>query len=148
MVAEFLTKLADALKGAGFEAKHDGDYLVVAGCRFDAERKHSRNVVKFLGSSFKVTDGEFDVARAIGLLIATLPARLKEKQALVAAKEFRTQLLMAMRGKQAELFQGYKDWYPTDVSGASLSSCAEGIELKLVCRSVEEAMEMLGKLGA
>ena len=145
MSDDFLIKVSEALKGAGFESKFDGVYLVVAECKFDAERGGKEGRVKFLGSSFKVSEaGDFDVGKACGLVVQELPARLKEKESMERAVKFRAELREHVKGGSPVMEHGYKDWYP--VEGGWLSVGPGGIELKTVHPSVEEALACLGRL--
>ena len=147
MTDEFLVKVSEALKGAGFESKFDGMYLVVAGCKFDAERSRKEGRVKFLGSSFKVDeDGNFDVGKACGLVVQELPERLKQKAALESLLKFRMELREHVAGGSPSTEHGYKDWYP--VNGGFLSVSADGVELKTVHPSVDEALACLKRLIA
>lgn len=84
----FLKKLVDRLAAAGFEAKFTGLCMTVAGCRFAVDyvkrstKTHGAVLVKFLGSTFKVSpSGSFDIDKAVGLVVKAMPAKLAELRA-------------------------------------------------------------------
>ena len=85
MTDKFLTKIAEALNAACFPgAKFDQVHLVVGDVKFDAEMT-KRGRVLFLDSRFKIDadkkgNVEFDIGKAIGLVSAALPAKLKAVQ--------------------------------------------------------------------
>src|SRR5579872_1839942 len=88
MDEKFLKELADRLGAAGFDAKLDGGNLVVSGCQYSATARRQndgRVRVDFLGSGFgpaKGTKDKYDYERALGLVVASLPKRLAEREAI------------------------------------------------------------------
>lgn len=148
---EFLKKVAEAIKSAGFDAKYDGMYLVVAGCKFDAEGSRPCNknpgckVVTFMDSSFLVKkNGTFDLARAVGLVIAALPGKLKEKEAWAAVLKNR-ELRQQFTNKQParDDWRYSQSWYPVK-DNIALSECAEGVYVRILCTTEEQIRGLVG----
>lgn len=80
----FLRRIADALRALGFDAKYEGGYLYVGECQFDAYANYRGNI-RFLGSSFKINaDGDFNIGRAVRLLVDHMPYALGRVEAIKA----------------------------------------------------------------
>ncbi len=131
----FLKDLAAALNAGGVEAKCEaGDQLLVNGCVFVCDERGY--AVRFLGSRFK--GPEFDMTRAIGLLFKALPEKMagnrRAERALKLAVELR-EALPGAKTKGAELLT----WIEAG-PGACVASSGEGVEVRLLFGSVEEAL--------
>ncbi len=150
---DFLVALVEPLCAGGLEAKFDGLYLQVAGCKFDAtvtkqatKTKSAR--VRFLDSGFKIeedTEGniQFDVARAIGLLLASLPGKIAEKAATVKLAD--NTIWVRNKGGTCVSEHGYFQWYQVQ-NNVMLRPTTAGVEVMVRCTSTEEAEELLKSL--
>lgn len=144
VTANFVSSLAEALKAVGLKAEARYETLTVADCRFpepEARRSGERHVVTFLKSNFTVEKGgEFDVGRALGLVVQELPKLLKEK---VDAERYRaaaTAVRSVCQGKPREM-RDYRSEYERD--GAFLTPTYRGIEVTFICSTMEEAEELI-----
>lgn len=133
-----LRKLCEALNAAGVKAEMDWTRLKVADCLFTVEE--TKRGYKFLGSSFKVDeDGNFDVARAVGLLMAELPQRI-----IAAAKIKREQDGMRDMDAVHGPWHGasaYRRW--KDVDGFQLTPTCDGIAVTFTVPDLKAAMEFI-----
>lgn len=144
---QFLRDVAAALKAAGFDATyHVGlDQLHVNGCKFSAEVRRETfdgdpKLVKFLGSSFGLGKrGQFDIGRAVGLVVSAMPAKLAEigaRERAMAHKLVRSKLTGAPPMQDDRL----RVWYPAvGAPGVHLADSEYGVDVMVRVQSEADA---------
>ena len=148
---KFMEMLAKCLKASGVEAKYDGLYLVVNDCKFVVDncvKRDDCHVVRFLDSNFRVDDdGEnFNVVKAIGLVMTAIPIKLKERQA-ASALRFNIDAMRRSLPEVARSYSSYSTWYEV-APKVAVAATFDGIEVKFTGdeRSFERAVELLKTL--